>query len=97
VSPMKIWVVFGWTGEYSDRSGWLVDAWDDESKAQERVTFLSEKYRELVGRHTRWSDAHDNGIEAMREIDPGFSCDYTGTHYYYKEADLTLTKKEGAA
>lgn len=84
----KIWMVGGTTGEYGDRTKWVVDAWRSEAEAQARVKFLTDKMQELgVDYRAEW-DARRKAEDAMREFDPAFSNDYTGTSYYICELEL---------
>lgn len=80
-----IWVVGGSTGEYSDRTEWVVDAWRSEAEAQARVTFLTEKMQELgITHHMDW-EIREQAVEKMREHvlafaarDPGLAADSVG-------------------
>ena len=86
----KIWMVGGTTGEYSDRSEWVVDAWRSEEEAQARVTHLNTRMLEL-GMNTkkfRYSPAYEKAMEEMRKTDIAFQNDYTGTEYYICELEL---------
>ena len=74
---MKIYVVMGTCGEYSDRSEWAVIAYYDEQKAQEHVLKASRRAKELqIAYDERW-------VEGQNEFDPNIRLDYTGTEYFY--------------
>lgn len=45
---MKIFIVYGYTGEYEDRSEWLVKAFTDENKAKDMISQLAEISRCLL-------------------------------------------------
>ena len=92
--PESVWIVEGATGEYSDHCEWPVDAWDNKEAAEARVAFLGAKYREIVGVHTdRYTDEYEAAKEKMREFDPSFRCDYTGTRYHCYEVTLMTVQE----
>lgn len=74
----KIYVVFGATGEYSDYTEWMVDAWRYEQDAQERIMFLNSKMLE-IGINGNTCEFVGRGVEKinkMREHDKSFRvCD----------------------
>ena len=85
VDIMKIYVVMGTTGEYSDRTEWGIVAYTDEKKAQEHVDNATRRSNELyatVGRY-EYRD-----IRGQNEFDPDGYNDYTGNSYYLLELDL---------
>lgn len=87
----KIWMVGGTTGEYSDRTEWVVDAWRSEAEAQARVVELTKAMQRLgiTGREPdRYMEAHERRREEMQKLDPSFMDDYTGTSYYICEMEL---------
>lgn len=87
----KIWMVGGTTGEYSDRTEWVVDAWRSEAEAQARVKFLTEEMQRLGitgSEPDRYEDSHEARRKEMRKHDRGFHDDYTGTSYYLCEMEL---------
>lgn len=82
-----IYVVTGSTGEYSDRSEWLVYAFHTEEAAQAYVDLLGVERQKLPQRSWDWND--DQKIElAMRAFDPRFSEDYTGTSWFVQAVEL---------
>lgn len=87
----KIWMVGGTSGEYSDRTEWVVDAWRSEAEAKARVEELKRRYLELGGdsmyRIEDW-DERQKTYDKMRETDPAFQADYTGTEWYVCELEL---------
>lgn len=89
---MKIYIVFGETGEYSDHRSWVVCAHSSQEKAEAMVDGLGIRYRELLaGRdpfHIHYSDKRAVE-EAMQPSDPTFSMDYTGTTWRVEETELT--------
>jgi hypothetical protein len=84
-------MVGGTTGEYSDRTEWVVDAWRSEAEAQARVAELTEAMQRfgITGREPdRYGDSHAARRKEMRKLDPAFDDDYTGTSYYINELEL---------
>lgn len=83
---MEIYVVFGTTGEYSDRTEWMVAAYPNEEDAKRHVVAASEyapneklAFREyLDGRNRKFNNKYD----------PYMYVDYTGVMYYYKKTEL---------
>lgn len=85
----KIWMVGGTTGEYSDRTEWVVDAWRTEQEAQNRVKFLKARMQELgLTGGNRHSEKYRTAEKEMRKEDKAFQSDYTGTEYYLCELEL---------
>ena len=85
----KIWVVLGTTGEYSERSEWVVDAWRSEAEAQDRVEFLKSRMHELgIGAYDRYGTKYEAACVEMRKEDACFSNDYTGTEWYVSATEL---------
>lgn len=79
-----IYVVEGRTGEYSDRSEWIVcyrvsreDAERVRVVCQEQADAWFEKYKNSPG----YPDADDAEEAKGWMLDPWFGCDYTGTQY----------------
>lgn len=79
-----VYVIVGTTGEYSDRSEWVVGYVTSEAVAKEFVERASALAREL---YAAWT-AGDSDELGKHPMDPGFSCDYTGTNYSYAVAPL---------
>jgi hypothetical protein len=80
---VKVYVVMGSTGEYSDRTEWPVKAFRDEARAKE---FVIDCDREA----NRIQVEHDRGIRIRQthKHDPDFRMDYTGTSYFLYEVEL---------
>ena len=84
-----IWMVGGTTGEYSDRTEWVVDAWRTEAEAQERAVFLKRRIEELgIATVERYGKKYEKAIADMKKEDVAFQNDYTGTEYYVCELEL---------
>ena len=87
-----IWVVQGNTGEYSDHSEWPVVAFSREEDAQAATAWLNEKAREFGFKDRSTWDTDWNTRkrleDKMREFDPDFKSDYTGTDYTYWSVEL---------
>jgi hypothetical protein len=90
----KAYVVMGRTGEYSDRSEWAVCAYTKEDDAKAHMAKAQEysdawkafkdtqEYVDL-----NWNEANER-IKSANPMDPEFSCDYTGTDYWFVELEL---------
>jgi len=86
----KIYVISGSTGEYSDRTEWLVEAHSTEVAAQARINQLDELMLELNvdGNGSYMYEQRAAAEKAMRvhpKGDPYFRLDYTGSSYSYAE------------
>jgi hypothetical protein len=84
-----IYVVQGTTGEYSDRTDWMVRAYNTMEEAKEEVTRLSDLLRSLGGYkfNMDW-DERDVISEVMRLTDHRFHMDYGGTMWFVNECEL---------
>ncbi len=81
---MKIYVVIGYTGEYSDRTEWLVKAFNSEDAAKEHVLSATKRAKEIEAtREDRYRSP-----KAANEFDPLMQMDYTGTYYNYESVEL---------
>jgi hypothetical protein len=97
---MKIYVVQGSTGEYSDHKEWLVCAFKDEKKAQELVVQLTQEGKVFVKKmevlqeedYEAWVDAKygDGGKILFPPNDPNFEYDsgLLAFNYTYFEVEL---------
>jgi hypothetical protein len=92
---VKIFTVHGTTGEYSDRSEWVVCAYTKEEDAKQHIELASE-YARLWKEKSKSADylkiAYSVEGQEMQEkanpMDPKFSMDYTGTSYWLEEVEL---------
>lgn len=90
---MKIYIVRGYTGEYSDQSNWLVKAFNKEKSAKKLVDDLSKLCSlifvemKILGIHSEEFDQYINSSGILK-LDPGFLMDYTGTLYTVEEIEL---------
>lgn len=87
---MKIYVVIGVTGEYSDRTEWLVVAYKTKSLAKEHVikaTEFARKWEVQVESEDKFSyqiwKKEENPLDPIAPY-----MDYTGISYYYEEVNL---------
>jgi len=82
---MRIFVVQGSTGEYSDRTDWVVCAYKSEAAAKEHVMKAEKRAKEIfaVSQGHIWQPE-----PSLNEFDPGMIMDYTGTFYTYTVTDL---------
>jgi hypothetical protein len=101
---VKIFVVSGSTGEYSDRTDWMVRAYDDEEAAKACVIEFDRVAKEIEARTQldpgdpqhieRWAySGYEDEEPAIKHPDPSFSMSYTGTIYGYAEIDLVTGAK----
>lgn len=76
---MKVHVVMGTTGEYSDRDEWLVRAFVSRRRAEKFALACKVRANEIVAKYpdSRWDIP-----KGEHEMDPGFRADYTGTDYF---------------
>lgn len=98
---MKIFIVLGNTGVYSERQQWIVCAYlcceDALKKVNELKNMLlkhgaywdesSNGYCEFAREHPGW-DTDTKLTEEMKEHDPGFQYDYTGVSYRVYSTEL---------
>ena len=83
---MKVHMVVGRTGEYSDNITWPVIAYLDESRAQDHVLRATEKAKEWEVLH---GDKNLRDYPGWNEYDPAMRMEpYTGTDYYYRSVEL---------
>jgi hypothetical protein len=75
-----IHVVYGSTGEYSDRCEWYVAAYLDELKAQDHVTKAQQRGREL---EIEYDGREWDVPDGANQYDPKMQMDYTGVRYAY--------------
>lgn len=94
---MKIYIVMGTTGEYSDRSEWPVVAYQDEAMAQAHVLAATAEASRIqaalaatdsASRYTEEGRAQYLEIMKSSPYDPDLYIDYTGTSYYVMGAEL---------
>ena len=97
----KIYILQGTTGEYSDRTDWIVRAYTDEAKAigaQMDVTdALARLWKLMEEKDIHYYDLYDHEsldsetkelYQQVSDIDPKFQMDYTGTSWWVKECEL---------
>jgi glucose-6-phosphate 1-dehydrogenase len=87
-----IYVVFGSTGEYSDRTEWPVLAYTSEINAQSHVTRATGYANTIFqavesGEVEKYSDQFDRLVQS-NPYDSKMMMDYTGTNYYIVETTL---------
>lgn len=81
----NIYIVEGNCGEYSDRVNWLVKAFHNEDAAikfKEKLMSICNKYGATVGA------VEGEEKNKIRELDPQFQSDYTGTIYFVLNVEL---------
>ena len=89
----KIHIVIGSTGEYSDRSEWMVAAYTEEEKAKTHVELANARARELgisfEDEMVRLSyDESSKAAQAMKPLDHRCHISYTGTGYHLQKVNL---------
>lgn len=82
---MTIYVVFGTTGEWSDRIEWPVKAFADEAKARHLVEQASAEARAIFARR---KSRYAPGDNETNPYDPTMLMSYTGTSYYVVHVEL---------
>lgn len=88
---MKIYVVIGSTGEYSDFYEWNVCGYKDKNKAISRVNELNELVASYYDRERDGYEERENITDIIRKHPRGdkyFHIDYTGTFYLYGELEM---------
>lgn len=85
---MKIYVVIGTTGEYSDRNEWVVCAYTDEDKAKTHIIKAEEFARVKFLERSSAEDWQAWCTSLRTPLDPQMDMFYTGTSYYYVETDI---------
>jgi len=87
---MKIYVIQGSTGEYSDHMEWPVCAFKDEQKAKDFVVQLTKEAQELfaASKHYLEYEYYDSAEVGLPPNDPDFNCYYGRFNYVYFEAEL---------
>ena len=84
----KVFVVVGYTGEFSDFNQWTVAAYTNEEDAKRHVLLADGYARE----HKIWYDVDDancfmnSGL--VNPFDPDMMLDHTGVRYTYVAAPL---------
>lgn len=76
---MKIWVVMGSTGEYSDHTEWSICYYADETLAQNHVDRATECAQPWVLERANGRSSIPRGANPW---DPFMVIDYTGVNYY---------------
>jgi hypothetical protein len=80
---MKIYIVNGATGEYSDQDDWVVCAYRDRALADAHVHDAMIRAKEIEKSGSRYEQK-----KGENEFDPNMRMDYTGTKYYVVETEL---------
>ena len=83
---MKIHIVEGHTGEYSDHRDWPIAAYYSEEKAKQHVVLATEAANELYSKHDDYGDIDDS--DEKNPYDPDMKTDYTGTRYNYYSVEI---------
>lgn len=93
----KVYVLYGTTGEHSDKLTWPIGAYMCKDKAVERMNFLNIV---LIKHEVHWDSSNavyrelidfDTVIAKMKNLpngDPNLRIDYTGSKYYIEEIPL---------
>lgn len=82
---MKIYIVEGTTGEYSDRTDWTVCAYRSKEKAEEHARNAMLRAVEL---NNNRSTRYERPKQGSNSFDLNMQMDYTGTEYYTIECEL---------
>lgn len=89
---MKIYIVHGSTGEYSDRKEWIVCAYKEEDHARKHVLAASSTARELIIKYGNYY----NIPRGANPFDPEMSVDCTGVNYDVLPTELLSKMKQEA-
>ena len=91
---MKIYVIQGSTGEYSDHMEWPVCAFKDEQKAKDFIVQLTQEANAFMAQFSDSYEWYDwfYEFESRRfgppPNDPKFRCDSSRFNYAYFETEL---------
>lgn len=85
---MKIYLVWGSTGEYSDRTDWTVCAYRSKAKAEDHASKAMRRGKEIQKSEEWQEHRRDPDKCPKNEFDPQFQMDYTGTEYGTAECEL---------
>ena len=90
---MKISIVMGMTGEYSDRSEWPVRAFLTARRA-EKYALAAKQRADVIAKEHGGTRLVPQDIlqQKPNELDPGMQMDYTGTEYFVV-ADIELDEE----
>jgi len=95
----KIYILQGSTGEYSDRTDWIVQAYKDKVMADEECKQANQEandYKEALDKLDNTKNDYYDKIETYEKelskkylsVDPTAKFDYTGTSYWVVKCDL---------
>jgi len=94
---VRVWIVFGSTGEYSDRREWPVRGFIDKARA-EAFEFAATRWARDHSKRLKGHECDDCysaaknfrqcGEDEKSPHDPDYSRDYTGTDYYTVEVEV---------
>lgn len=89
---MKIYIVEGSTGEYSDRRNWNVIAYTNKQEAEDHAFNATKRAKEIFPfREDFWEYNRSEFPDRLKnEFDPRMDMDYTGTDYYVTEVELVM-------
>ena len=79
-----IYIVFGETGEYSDRRDWPVYAFKKKAKAQAFADLCKRHADMIFARNDERFDLAESDAD-FRKYDPHCQTDFAGTRYYVCE------------
>jgi hypothetical protein len=83
---MKVHVLFGATGEYSDRSEWIVCAYTNKGDADADCAALNARAEGLL--NLSWAERNEAVAERLQPHDANAQSDYTGTWYAVEEVEV---------
>ena len=84
MTETKIYIVEGWTGEYSDHQEWPVAAYESEDMAKAHAEAAKRWYLKNDCFNKRYS----RNDEKVNPFDPDMCIDYTGTDWTVYEITL---------
>lgn len=86
---MLIYVVFGATGEYSDRREYAICAYRDQFLAQQHIERATIRANYILVESEKANSEYEYRRNATSEYDLNIAeMDYTGTRYFYSTIEV---------
>lgn len=84
---MNIYILQGSTGEYSDRTDWIVRAYTSKDEAEADCFKANDEAHAVMKTTESYWEITDKEISLLT-VDPNAQFDYTGTSYWVKDCEL---------
>lgn len=86
---MKVWIVQGRTGEYSDCSSWIIKVFASERAAATfEKALLAEAITAGISSTLRGGRMLSDYYDKVNPLDPEHTSDYTGISYFTQSAEF---------